>query len=121
MNLKALFFRAINFGIQEDQSFHDKRRIKSVNFLNLVVLVFLLIGLTNWFFIRDEFPLAIELIFIFVTILSIFLSYKNKTSLAFSIYNKCKYCFVLCLQILSGSSGVLFILFPFNCKCCSIK
>ncbi|MBL7910213.1 MAG: sensor histidine kinase [Bacteroidia bacterium] len=86
MNLKALFFRSINFGIQEDQSFHDKRRIKSVNFLNLVVLAFLLIGLTNWFFIRDEFPLAIELTFIFITILSIFLSYKNRTSLAFSIF-----------------------------------
>lgn len=86
MNLKALFFRTINFGIQNDQSFHDRRRIKSVNFLNLVVLFFLLIGLTNWFFIRDEFPLTIELTFIFITVLSIFLSYKNKTSLAFSIF-----------------------------------
>lgn len=86
MNFKALFFRILNFGVQANQSFHDKRRIKSVNLLNLVVIFFLLIGLTNWFFIGADFPVKAELAFMTLCVFSLYLSYKNKTSLSFSLF-----------------------------------
>jgi two-component sensor histidine kinase len=86
MNLKALFFRTINFGIQEDQSIHDKRRIRNVNLLNLIVVFFLIIGLTNWFFIKADFPIKVELFFMAVACVSLFLSYKNKPNLSFAIF-----------------------------------
>jgi two-component sensor histidine kinase len=86
MNLKALFFRILNFGVQEDLSFHDRRRIKSVNLLNIVVIFFLLIGLTNWFFIKADFPILIELLFMFFAATSIFLSYKKYVDIAFALF-----------------------------------
>jgi two-component sensor histidine kinase len=86
MNLKALFFRILDFGVKDDQSFHDKRRIKSVNLLNVVVISFLLIGLTNWFFIKANFPIAVELTFMLVAAASIYLSYKHQVNLAFALF-----------------------------------
>ncbi len=86
MNPKTLFFRILNFGVQADQSFHDRRRIKSVNFLNSVVIFFLLIGLTNWFFIKADFPIAVELIFIMFAAASIYLSYKDHVNIAFALF-----------------------------------
>lgn len=86
MNPKTLFFRILNFGVQADQSFHDRRRIKSVNLLNIVVIFFLLIGLTNWFFIKADFPIAVELIFMMVAAASIYLSYKNHVNIAFALF-----------------------------------
>lgn len=86
MNLKALFFRILDFGVKDDQSFHDKRRIKSVNLLNVVVISFLLIGLTNWFFIKANFPIAVELAFMLVAAASIYLSYKHQVNLAFALF-----------------------------------
>jgi len=86
MNLKAQFFSVLNFGVQEDQSFHDKRRIKSVNLLNLVVIFFLLIGLTNWFFIKADFPVKVELLFMLSALISIYLSYKKQVNIAFALF-----------------------------------
>ncbi len=86
MNLKALFFRILNFGVQERQSFHDTRRIRSVNLLNLVVIFFLLIGLTNWFFIKADFPIFIELLFMVIAIASLYISYKNYPNLSFALF-----------------------------------
>ncbi|MBA2613143.1 MAG: sensor histidine kinase [Bacteroidetes bacterium] len=86
MNLKALFFQVLDFGVQQDQSFHHKRRVKSVNLLNLVVILFLLIGLTNWFFIRDNFPIVAELVFMIMAAVSLFLSYKKYVDIAFALF-----------------------------------
>lgn len=86
MKLKALFFRILNFGVHEDLSFHDRRRIKSVNLLNLVVIFFLLIGLTNWFFIKADFPILVELLFMLLAATSIFLSYKKHVDIAFALF-----------------------------------
>ena len=86
MALKALFFWILNFGVQQHQSFHDKRRIKSVNLLNLVVIFFLIIGLTNWFFIKNDFPLLIELLFIAMAVTSLFISYKKHPNLSFALF-----------------------------------
>ncbi|MDP1802961.1 MAG: sensor histidine kinase [Bacteroidota bacterium] len=86
MNLKALFFRVLDFGLQNDQSFHDKRRVKSVNLLNVIVILFLMIGLTNWFFIKADFPILIELGFMAVAATSLFLSYKKHVDSAFVVF-----------------------------------
>ncbi len=86
MKLKALFFRILNFGVQDDQSFHDKRRIKSVNLLNIVVIFFLLIGLTNWFFIKADFPIKVELLFMLMALTSIYLSFKKQVNIAFALF-----------------------------------
>ncbi|MBA3679883.1 MAG: sensor histidine kinase [Bacteroidetes bacterium] len=86
MNLKALFFRILNFGVRDDQSFHDRRRVKSVNLLNLIVIFFLLIGLTNWFYIKAGFPVKIELLFMATALISIYLSYKKYVNIAFALF-----------------------------------
>ncbi|MBL7919768.1 MAG: sensor histidine kinase [Bacteroidia bacterium] len=113
MNLKALFFQILNFGVQDDQSFHDKRRIKSVNLLNIVVISFLLIGLTNWFFIKADFPILIEFTFMAIAAVSIYLSYRQHVDISFALFTVNVNCalFFIC-KYYPAETGAYLFYFP---------
>lgn len=54
--------------------------------LNAVILLFLMVGLSHYFFIGNDYPLPAELLFMGLAALSLFCSYKGKTHLAFLLF-----------------------------------
>jgi two-component sensor histidine kinase len=84
--LRKLFDTVLNFGIEEQQSPHDKRKIKTINFLNLVMVSFLIIGYTNYFILGSDFQLGSTTSFLFLGLFSLLLSKLKKTNLSFLLF-----------------------------------
>lgn len=76
----------MNFGVTSAQNSHEIRRIKTVNLINLIMIFFLLIGFTNYFFLKADFTLVYSCIFISLAILSLILNKFQKNNLAFIIF-----------------------------------
>lgn len=85
--MKNLFDTVINFGISEGLQPHDRRKIKTVNFLNLVCACFLIIGYSNYFILGSNFALGPVTFFLALTILSLFLSNIKRTQLSFVLFS----------------------------------
>lgn len=73
----------LDLGINATHSVVEQRRIKTVNLLNTVILLFLLIGLSHYLFIGNNYPLPAELVFMGIAALSLMCSYWGKTKWAF--------------------------------------
>jgi two-component sensor histidine kinase len=73
----------LDLGINATHSVVEQRRIKTVNLLNAVILLFLLIGLSHYLFIGNNYPLVPELVFMGIATASLFCSYFGKTKWAF--------------------------------------
>lgn len=86
MPLKRAFYILLNYGADEQLSAHEKRRIKTVNFVNLIMIFFLVIGFTNYFFLKADFTLVNSCVFISLSFLSIYLNKLKKTQLAFIVF-----------------------------------
>lgn len=84
--MKRAFYNFINLGIEEFHSSHEQRRIKTINLLNLIVVISLLIGFCNYFILKTEFTLIPSLIFISFAVLSILFSKYRKTNISFLIF-----------------------------------
>lgn len=84
--LKKTFNTLLHFGIKEGQQAHDKRRIKTVNLLNALVIFFLLVGFFNYFVLGTEMKLAASFIFLFLACFSVVLSKFFQTNLAFFFF-----------------------------------
>ena len=84
--MKKIFYKILNLGVEDNQSPHDKRRIKVINLVNSVTLFFLLIGVTNYFFLKAVFPLIPELLFMFLASLALYLSSIKKTDASFLLF-----------------------------------
>jgi two-component sensor histidine kinase len=84
--LKNAFHTLLNFGLEEGQSSHDKRRIKTINLLNGLVIFFLLIGFVNYFILKTDLKVIPSLTFIVLALVSICLSKFKKTNLSFLIF-----------------------------------
>lgn len=76
----------MNYGIEESQSAHDQRRIKAANLLNLVIIGSLLIGLTNYFFLKSDFAFGPVTTFLCLATLSLYLSRIRHTQWAFALF-----------------------------------
>lgn len=57
-----MFQRLLNIGIHHDLDFYQKREVKILNTLALVVLSGLLVGSTNIFFLHETYPALAEII-----------------------------------------------------------
>ncbi|MCU0359529.1 MAG: sensor histidine kinase [Bacteroidia bacterium] len=84
--MKKAFKAFIELGIQATHSVVEQRRIKTVNLLNAVILLFLLIGLSHYLFIGNDYPLLPELVFMGLAAASIVCSYYKKTQYAFLLF-----------------------------------
>jgi two-component sensor histidine kinase len=85
--LKKLFDTVINYGIRPDLRPHDRRKIKTVNFLNLICACFLIIGYSNYFILGSNFAAGPVSFFLVLTILSLVLSKLYKTSASFVLFS----------------------------------
>lgn len=84
--MKTLFTHIIHFGFDENLSAHDKRRIKTINLLNLFIALSLLIGFSNYFILKTEFKVWPSLVFMSAAFLSLYFSKLNKTTAAFILF-----------------------------------
>lgn len=81
--MKKALISFLNLGINAKHSVIEQRRIKTVNLLNAVILLFLLIGLSHYLFIGNNYPLGPELLFMGLATASLLSSYLGKTKWAF--------------------------------------
>jgi two-component sensor histidine kinase len=85
-SLKNTFSTILKFGVDDSQSPHEQRKIRTINFLNLIVLFFLLIGYTSFFILDKDFVISIHTAFIALTIVSLVLNKYKKTNSALFVF-----------------------------------
>lgn len=84
--MKNLYRFLVDLGIRDEQSAIEQRRIRTVNLLNAVVLLFLLAGITHYFFLESDYPIASQILFISLALLAGLLSYFGKTEFGFLVF-----------------------------------
>jgi two-component sensor histidine kinase len=84
--LKKVFYTLLGLGIEDKQSSHDKRRIKTTNLINLIMILFIMIGYTNYFILKKDFPFFTFTSFLLLAVLSLFLNKIKKTDLSFLLF-----------------------------------
>lgn len=84
--MKNQINRLLNLGVEDRQSSYDKRRIKTTNLINLLVIFFILIGYTNYFILRSDFALAPVTTFMVLAGVSLFLNKIRKTDASFLLF-----------------------------------
>jgi two-component sensor histidine kinase len=81
--LKAFLQTILSFGISEEQSSYDKRRIKITNLINLLVIFFVLLGYTTYFILKNKLALLPMSIFVLMAACSLCLNKIQKINAAF--------------------------------------
>ncbi|MDI1354108.1 MAG: sensor histidine kinase [bacterium] len=85
--MKKLFDSVINFGISEVLLPHDRRKIKTVNFLNVICACFLIIGYSNYFILGSNFAAGPVSLFLVLTLLSLVLSKLHMPGASFVLFS----------------------------------
>lgn len=84
--MKKRFYTILNYGIEDHHSLFDKRRIKTINLINLIMAFFLVIGFTNVFVLKEEFAWFQTTSFLVLSLFSLYLSKIRKTDYAFILF-----------------------------------
>lgn len=84
--MRRAFNNLLAYGIEEEQSPHDQRKIKTLNFLNLIILLFLLVGFTNYFIIPEEFFFLPHITFFTLALISLYLNKRKRIRDAFVLF-----------------------------------
>jgi two-component sensor histidine kinase len=80
--VKAFFNRFINNGTSGITDVFIVREVRLVNFFSYVILISLIFGLTNTFFVCNKFPELAALLLFVTSIFSLVFNYYKKNSLA---------------------------------------
>lgn len=82
--------KAINtlllLGIEASQSSYEKRRIKTINLINLLVIFFLVIGFTNYLILNTDFSSTASSVFIVLAVFSLWMNKMRYTHFAFFLF-----------------------------------
>lgn len=84
--LKKLFNTILHYGVDNSLTALDRRRIKTINLLNLIILFFLFTGVSNYFFIGKDYPVEVILLFICFCFVSLYLSKIKQTAWSFTLF-----------------------------------
>lgn len=84
--LKKPLYTLLNLGLEDKQSSHDKRRIKTTNLINLIMISFIVIGYSNYFILKKDFAFIPVTCFLLISVLSLFLNKIRKTDLSFLLF-----------------------------------
>lgn len=84
--MKQLANTILNFGIEASQSPYDQRRVRAANLLNVVIIVSLLVGYTNYFFLKSDFATGPVTLFLLLAVCSLVLSRYHFTSWSFALF-----------------------------------
>ncbi len=84
--LKTLLNTIIHYGVAGDKTEHERRRIKTVNLLNLIVAAFISIGIFNHFVLHTKMNFWPTLSFVVFALFSLYLSKIKLTSLSFILF-----------------------------------
>jgi two-component sensor histidine kinase len=86
MGLKTKIVSIVNLGIDSQQTFIERRRIKTLNILNLVVIAGLILGATNSVVLKSNYPIWAELVFFGLAIGSLILNKCKKQIFSFLVF-----------------------------------
>jgi len=84
--MQQLIQRIGNLGVSRVSDFHEKRKIQTLNYFNLIVAFFLLIGSSNAVFLKSEYPIWVQLAFFITALFCIYLNYLGKYSLSLVVF-----------------------------------
>ena len=84
--LKRLFYTILELGVEERHTPDARRKIKTINFLNLLVAFFLLVGYTSYLTADIYIGLIPSTVFLFLHTGALWLSWRKKTRLAFLVF-----------------------------------
>jgi two-component sensor histidine kinase len=85
-SVKNTFSTILNFGIDDYQSPHEQRKIKTINFLNLIVGFFLLVGYASAFIVKEDFQVIVHSTFLILTATSLILNKYKKINDALLVF-----------------------------------
>ncbi len=80
--MKSLLISLINLGITDALNAHEKRRIRTVNLLNAVIIFFLATGLINFFILKNDYNFTPFFVFTTLCLASLFLNKIHQSSLS---------------------------------------
>lgn len=86
MYLKSKIISVINLGINSQQTFIERRRIKTLNILNVFVIVSLIIGASNGSVLKSNYPILTELLFLILATFSLLLNKYQKQLWSFLVF-----------------------------------
>lgn len=84
--MQQLIQRIGNLGVSRVSDFHEKRKVQTLNYFNLIVAFFLLIGSSNAVFLKSEYPIWVQLAFFITALFCIYLNYLGKYSLSLVVF-----------------------------------
>lgn len=84
--MRKLFLILLNFGTDDSQAGHDKRRIKTTNLISLVVAFFILIGYINYFVFKANIALGPVTGFFFLALTSLYLNKIKRSNASFILF-----------------------------------
>lgn len=84
--MQQLIQRIGNLGVSRVSDFHEKRKIQTLNYFNLIVAFFLLVGSSNAVFLKSEYPIWVQLAFFITALFCIYLNYLGKYSLSLVVF-----------------------------------
>jgi two-component sensor histidine kinase len=85
--LKKIFNALIALGLEDSQSSYEKRRIKTTNLINLLVIILILIGYSNYFIIGSDFAFVPVTTFMCLSALSLYLNKIHKNMASFLLFS----------------------------------
>ncbi|MEI6019973.1 MAG: histidine kinase dimerization/phosphoacceptor domain -containing protein [Bacteroidota bacterium] len=80
--MKTLLSSLINLGITDALNSHERRRIRTVNLLNAVIIFFLATGLINFFILKNDYNFTPFIVFTALCLASLFLNKIHQSSLS---------------------------------------
>lgn len=86
MDLKNKVASITNFGVDSLQPLIDRRRIKTLNILNLIVIAGLILGATNSLVLKSNYPIWAELVFLGLALSSLILNKYKKQTFSFLVF-----------------------------------
>ncbi|PBQ31976.1 hypothetical protein CNR22_09405 [Sphingobacteriaceae bacterium] len=84
--MKKALNALIVLGVEDTQSSYEKRRIKTTNLINLLVVFLILVGYSNYFIIHSDFAFVPVTCFLCLSLVSIFLNKVRHTTASFLLF-----------------------------------
>jgi two-component sensor histidine kinase len=87
-----MFSKVLNIGVSDDLEFYQKRETKILNIFSIITLIGLLIGTTNIFFLKKEYPVIMVSFEALASILILILNSKR-------FFNAAAFLFVISINL----------------------
>jgi two-component sensor histidine kinase len=85
--LKKLINTVLDFGVESSQSGYQRRKIQTINLLNSIVALYMLISYTKYFILKADFAFIPVSLFLILSLFSLYLGKNKKTRSSFLLFS----------------------------------